>query len=118
IKRQLSHGGFSIVYLAYDSAGAPVAIKEYLPNSLALRKDGEITPQIDAGHESAFRYGMKCFFEEGRSLARLRHPNVVRVQNFFRTNGTVYMVMEFEKGHTLNEYIHKQHGKVPERFIR
>ncbi|MDR2000212.1 MAG: serine/threonine protein kinase, partial [Zoogloeaceae bacterium] len=37
IERQLSLGGFSIVYLAYDEDGAPVAIKEYLPNSLALR---------------------------------------------------------------------------------
>lgn len=118
IKRQLSHGGSSIVYLAYDPAGTPVAIKEYLPNSLALRQGDEIAPTIDVEHESAFRYGMKCFFEEGRSLARLRHPNVVRVQNFFRANATVYMVMEFEQGRTLNEYIHKHRGKVPERFIR
>ena len=118
IERQLSHGGFSIVYLARDVADTPVVIKEYLPNSLALRKEGELSPQIETDHQAAFRYGMKCFFEEGRSLARLMHPNVVRVLNFFRTNGTVYMVMEFEKGHTLNEYIQKHRGKVPERFIR
>ena len=30
-------------------------------------------------HRLAFRYGMKCFFEEGRALAKLMHPNVVRV---------------------------------------
>jgi len=118
IEKQLSHGGFSIVYLARDEAGTPVAIKEYLPNSLALRKDGETAPDIAPEHQSAFRYGMKCFFEEGRSLAKLMHPNVIRVLNFFRTNGTVYMVMEFEKGRTLNEYIQKHRGKVPERFIR
>ena len=118
IERQLSHGGFSIVYLASDATGKPVAIKEYLPKSLALRKEGEITPHIASQHQAAFRYGMKCFFEEGRSLAKLMHPNVVRVLNFFRTNGTVYMVMEFEKGRTLNEYIQKHRGKVPERFIR
>lgn len=118
IERQLSHGGFSLVYLARDAEGRPVAIKEYLPNSLALRKEGELSPQVQSEHQTAFRYGMKCFFEEGRSLARLMHPNVVRVLNFFRTNGTVYMVMEFEKGRTLNEYIQKCRGKVPERFIR
>ena len=38
IERQLSLGGFSIVYLAFDAHDTPVAIKEYLPNSLALRK--------------------------------------------------------------------------------
>ncbi|MCB1907175.1 MAG: serine/threonine protein kinase [Rhodocyclaceae bacterium] len=120
IERQLSLGGFSIVYLAYDKGGTPVAIKEYLPNSLALRKEGQIAPQITDEHLSAFRYGMKCFFEEGRSLARLMHPNVVRVLNFFRANNTVYMVMQFERGRTLNDYVHRhrQRGEISERFLR
>lgn len=118
IERQLSLGGFSIVYLAYDAEGTPVAIKEYLPNSLALRKEGMVSPEIPAENEAAFRYGLKCFFEEGRSLAKLMHPNVVQVLNFFRANGTVYMVMVFEKGRTLNEYIHKHRGQVREPFIR
>ncbi len=118
IERQLSLGGFSIVYLAMDKDGTPVAIKEYLPNSLALRKEGEIEPQVDLDNQPAFRYGMKCFFEEGRALAKLMHPNVVRVLNFFRANGTVYMVMQFERGRTLHEYIHTHRGEVRERFIR
>ncbi|MFT3760090.1 serine/threonine protein kinase [Thauera sp.] len=118
IDRQLSLGGFSIVYLAYDEVGTPVAIKEYLPNSLALRKDGEIEPQVSEEHLPAFRYGMKCFFEEGRSLAKLMHPNVVRVLNFFRANGTVYMVMQFERGRTLHDMIQKHRGELKESFIR
>ena len=118
IERQLSLGGFSIVYLAYDEDGTPVAIKEYLPNSLALRKEGEITPTIPSDSQAAFRYGMKCFFEEGRSLARLMHPNVVRVLNFFRANSTVYMVMQFERGRTMHDYIQKHKGDISERFLR
>jgi serine/threonine protein kinase len=118
IERQLSLGGFSIVYLAVDATGLPVAIKEYLPNSLALRKDGETAPQVADENQPAFRYGMKCFFEEGRALARLMHPNVVRVLNFFRANGTVYMVMQFERGRTLHDYIHRHRGELREPFIR
>lgn len=118
ITRQLSLGGFSIVYLATDAAGTRVAIKEYLPNSLALRAEGEIKPQITAEHQSAFRYGMKCFFEEGRALARLSHPNVIRVLNFFRANDTVYLVMEYERGRTLQEFIQTHKGEMTERFIR
>ncbi len=118
IERQLSLGGFSIVYLAFDQDGTAVAIKEYLPNSLALRKENEIEPVVSEEHQAAFRYGMKCFFEEGRSLAKLMHPNVVRVLNFFRANGTVYMVMQFERGRTLHDYIQKNRGMVRERFIR
>ena len=37
IEHQLSLGGFSIVYLATNAQNEFVAIKEYLPNSLALR---------------------------------------------------------------------------------
>jgi serine/threonine protein kinase len=118
IDRQLSLGGFSIVYLAKDADGRQVAIKEYLPNSLALRGEGETKPTITSEHLGAFRYGMKCFFEEGRSLARLSHPNVIRVLNFFRANDTVYMVMHYEHGRTLQEYIQKHHGHITERFIR
>lgn len=118
IDRQLSLGGFSIVYLATDPDGKLVAIKEYLPNSLALRTKGGISPIISAEHAGAFRYGMKCFFEEGRSLARLSHPNVIRVLNFFRANDTVYMVMEYEHGRTLQEFIQKHQGNISERFIR
>jgi len=105
IERQLSLGGFSIVYLASDPDGKEVAIKEYLPNTLALRAHGEVRPVITEDHLGAFRYGMKCFFEEGRALAMLVHPNVVRVLNFFRANGTVYMVMQFERGRTLHDYV-------------
>jgi serine/threonine protein kinase len=118
IERQLSLGGFSIVYLAHDEDGTPVAIKEYLPNALALRREGQVAPAIDEACQSAFRQGMRCFFEEGRALAHLNHPNVVRVLNFFRANETVYMVMQYERGRTLQEHIQKYKGEIRENFVR
>ena len=114
----LSCGGFSIVYLAYDENDQPVAIKEFLPSQLALRKEGDALPSIAEENLATFRYGMRCFFEEGRSLARLSHPNVVRVLNFFRANETVYMVMRYERGRTLQEHIRARRGTIKERFIR
>lgn len=116
--KMLSCGGFSIVYLATDERGEQVAIKEYLPSSLALRKDGEIVPGITDDNLPTFRYGMKCFFEEGRALARLSHPNVIRVINFFRANETVYLVMNYERGRTLQEHIAVKKGSIRENFIR
>src|SRR5258708_3483675 len=97
----LSRGGFSIVYLAYDENDQPVAIKEYLPSQLALRKEGDALPSIAEENLATFRYGMRCFFEEGRSLARLSHPNVVRVLNFFRANETEYMMIRYHPRRTL-----------------
>ena len=118
VERQLSLGGFSIVYLAHDEGGTPVAIKEYLPNTLALRTGGDIKPVVTEEHRAAFHHGMKCFFEEGRALACLFHPNVVRVLNFFRANETVYLVMRYERGRTLQEHVRKHKGPLGEAFVR
>ena len=118
IDRVLSCGGFSIVYLAYDPNGQPVAIKEYLPSHLVLRREGDVLPSVIEEDAATFRYGMKCFFEEGRALARLSHPNVVRVLNFFRANETVYLVMRYERGRTLQEHIQLRRGAIREEFIR
>lgn len=118
ILRVLAHGGFSIVYLAHDPNEAPVAIKEYLPSTLALRTGGGAVPVVPEAHAAAFRYGLKCFFEEGKALASLQHPNVVRVLNFFRANDTVYLVMRYERGRTLQEHIHARQGVLKESWIR
>ena len=118
IRKVLSCGGFSIVYLAHDENDAPVAIKEYLPASLALRSGGDVLPAIAQENLATFRYGMKCFFEEGRSLAGLSHNNVVRVMNFFRANETAYLVMRYERGRTLQEHIEHSRGGIKEEFLR
>jgi len=116
--RVLASGGFSFVYLAHDGNETPFAIKEYLPSALALRLDGSALPSVSEENLATFRYGMKCFFEEGRALARLTHPNVVRVLNFFRANETVYMVMRYERGRTLQQHIHARRGALRESWIR
>ncbi|HEX5477045.1 MAG TPA: serine/threonine-protein kinase [Burkholderiales bacterium] len=118
VLRVLAHGGFSFVYLAHDENEAPVAIKEYLPSTLALRTNGAPSPVVPEENASTFRYGMKCFFEEGRALARLSHPNVVRVLNFFRANDTVYLVMRYERGRSLQQHIHSHRGALGEEWIR
>ena len=117
ILRLLASGGFSFVYLAHDENETPVAIKEYLPATLALRMKDSPAPVVPEENLSAFRYGLKCFFEEGRALATLSHPNVVRVNNFFRANDTVYLVMRYERGRTLQEHIHKKSGAIKEEWL-
>jgi serine/threonine protein kinase len=82
-----------------------VAIKEYLPASLAERSPGELTPRVKPDKQPLYRLGLKSFFEEGRSLAQISHPSVVSVLNFFRENETVYMVMNYLQGDTLQEFI-------------
>jgi serine/threonine protein kinase len=105
VVRRLSSGGFGVVYLATDAEGNQVAVKEYLPSSLASRDPGDLLPRVPPEKLSLYRLGLKSFFEEGRSLAQIAHPSVVSVLNFFRENETVYMVMNYLEGATLQDFI-------------
>ena len=109
IQRKISQGGFSIVYLARDEAGAALAIKEYMPQGLAARGPDGVSVTVAPEQRGLFNHGMKAFFEEGRLLARIRHANVVHVQNFFRANDTAYMVMPYEAGQSLHQVV-KSHA--------
>jgi serine/threonine protein kinase len=105
VVRKVAAGGFGVVYLALDPEGQQVAVKEYLPSSLASRAPGELLPQVNPDKLSLYRLGLKSFFEEGRSLAQISHPSVVSVLNFFRENDTVYMVMNYLEGASLQDFI-------------
>lgn len=103
--RKLAAGGFGVVYLAVDSLGQQVAIKEYLPAALASRAPGERHPQVPPDLLNVYRLGLKSFFEEGRALAQIAHPSVVRVMDFFPENDTVYMVMNYLEGASLQDFV-------------
>ncbi len=103
--RKLSAGGFGIVYLATAPDGQQVAVKEYLPASLATREPGQCLPQVPPDKLPLYRLGLKSFFEEGRALAQISHASVVGVLNFFRENETVYMVMNHLEGATLQDFV-------------
>ncbi|AVO34562.1 serine/threonine protein kinase [Ottowia oryzae] len=105
VVRRLSAGGFGVVYLAVDNEGQQVAVKEYLPSALTMREPGELVPHVAPEKLSLYRLGLKSFFEEGRSLAQISHPSVVSVLNFFRQNETVYMVMNYLEGASLQDFI-------------
>lgn len=119
IERPLAGGGFSSVYLARQlDDQMQVAIKEYLPRRLAQRNERmEVVPNNEEARRSFLR-GRQLFLEEAKVLTRLKHRNIVEVLNFFRANATVYLVMTFEYGKVLGEYLLKEKkGGVSEQFI-
>jgi len=114
----IAAGGLSFVYLAYDKRRSLVALKEYMPATLALRAGSATLPAVHEGDLPLFRDGLKCFFEEGKALASLHHPNVVRVVDFFRANGTAYMAMRYESGRTLQQHLAASGASVEEDWLR
>jgi WD40 repeat protein/serine/threonine protein kinase len=107
IEAVLGHGGFGVTYLAHDTQlGTQVAIKEYLPQDLARRKgQTDVIASAEDQTVVTYRVGLKEFLKEGQALARFKHENIVRVLRFIEANGTAYMVMEYEKGESLAQYL-------------
>lgn len=118
IERELAHGGFSSVYLARQKADQfQVALKEYLPRKLAHRTWNNVVVAHSKDTLPMFKRGRAMFFEEAKVLADLKHPNIVEVTNFFRANDTVYMVMTYDYGVTLDKLIHKKALAVTEENL-
>jgi len=119
IERSLGGGGFSSVYLARQfSDQRLVVLKEYLPCRLAHRTWGNlVTPNGDETRPF-FLVGRKKFLEEARVLTKFRHPNIVEVLNFFEANSTVYLVMAYEYGKILGDYLKEKNGPMSEAFLR
>ncbi len=104
----LGEGGFGITYQAEDvNLSKLVAIKEYLPAELAVRRgEREVLPRSSRSQDD-FYWGLKEFLEEAKTLAQFDHPNIVPVLRFFEANGTAYIVMAFQEGDSLFEVIHR-----------
>ncbi|MBL8286996.1 MAG: serine/threonine protein kinase [Rubrivivax sp.] len=103
IDKVIGEGGFGIVYLAFDTAlERRVAIKEYLPTSMAARATAGHTVVIRSpSHAATFAVGLRSFVNEARLLARFEHPALVKVHQFWEDNGTAYMAMPYYEGPTL-----------------
>lgn len=118
IERELAHGGFSSVYLARQlSDQVQVAIKEYLPRKLAHRTWNNVVVANNADTQQLFVRGRALFVEEAKVLAKLKHHNIVEVINFFHANETVYMVMTYDYGLTLDKVLTRRALKVTEDFL-
>ncbi len=104
IVRVLGAGGFGIVYLATDHAlQREVAIKEYMPASLAGRTETLHLSLHSQNDAATFALGLKSFVNEARLLARFDHPSLLKVHRFWEMNGTAYMAMPVMRGSTWKE---------------
>lgn len=117
ISKKLSSGGFSVVYLAYDKHGQPVAIKEFFPNHLHLRSKGTRIDFINMREKHRFQEGLKGFKDETEIVMRLKHRNIIEIINFFEMNGTAYIVMPYEYGMTLSRYISNEKNATEGEII-
>ena len=99
----IGQGGFGITYIAVDmDSGERVAVKECFPTQCAQRGVNGVAVEARSGFEQTLQGALESFLEEARLLARQGAlASIVQVRDFFRANGTAYLVMEYLDGVTL-----------------
>lgn len=108
IEEVLGRGGFAVTYLATDeNLDVEVAIKEYLPREITRRDDQLNVSARKPEFVEDYEIGLESFAREAKTLARFKHPHIVRVHQVLHANNTAYMVMEFEHGQELGELLEK-----------
>ena len=100
IERQLGQGGMGTVFLARD---------ENLHRQVAIKV---IAPDVSASDEVRQR-----FIQEARTVAKLRHPNIVAVYATGEAEGLLYFVMEYVPGEGLRERMVREGPMSPEAGV-
>ena len=116
VGRALGQGGFGITYIGRDTLlDLRVAIKEYFPNGCSQRNHAHSNTVAisDSSQDGFFQNGKEKFLREAKILAKFcDDPGIVGVRDFFESNGTAYIVMEYIEGITLKDYI-TERGALP-----
>lgn len=113
IDRALSNGGFGITYLAKDNyLDRDVVIKECYPEVFCQRVGKNVIVR-SSQHQDKFRSIVEMFMREARSIAKMRHPNIVGVHRIFEDNQTAYMVLDLIQGRDLLGVINDEQENLP-----
>jgi len=118
LQRVVGAGGFGIVYAAHDHMlDRRVAIKEYMPTSLTLRRSDGTVGVADERLRRAFEAGRHSFLNEARLLAQFDHPSLIKVYRVWQANGTAYTAMPFCEGTTLKAWLQAQRQAPSEAWL-
>ncbi|MBB5278716.1 putative delta-60 repeat protein [Rhizobium rosettiformans] len=106
IEKVLGQGGFGITYLAYDvELQRQVAIKECYPRDFVMREGTAVTSATPQ-NEVDYKWALGKFMDEATTLAKFRHPGIVQVLQILKEeNNTAYMVLEFVRGQSLDNWL-------------
>lgn len=111
IESHLCDGGFGMTYLAKDSLDRRVVIKECFPSTLCRRINGEVRPRKPS-YQEQYHAITRCFVREALRMAKLDHPNIVKVHQVFQENNTAYIAMDYIDGMDLLSVLDHDPGRL------
>ena len=89
VEREIGRGGMAVVYKAFDPR---------LERAVAIK-----LIQSGAFGSNIFGHIRERFEREAKALAKLDHPNIVKVLDYGEHEGAPYLVMDYLEGATLKE---------------
>ena len=101
IERELGRGGMGVVYLAKDLT---------LERLVAVKV---VHPDLSTNKVVSAR-----FLTEARTIAKIRHPNIVSVHSAGEVDGQLYYVMDYLPGETLRQRLARDPRLAPDTAIR
>ena len=111
IESYLNSGGFGITYLARDSLGRKLVVKECFPGAICCRTAQTVRLRSKGG-EPEFSKILELFEKEARALSELQHPYIVGVHQIFEDNDTAYMALDFIDGRDLMHVIEEEPDRL------
>ena len=119
IMRLVGRGGFGITYRARDmKLERDVAIKECFPARCCVRRDDGYVSVFDQDDADYYNKALEMAEKEARTIANIKHDNVVHVYDVFRERGSVYIAMPFLEGGTLRERITSGNIQNSEQWLQ
>lgn len=111
IRGVLGEGGFGVTYRADDLFFGEIALKEFLPKSMVMKRSdqqGSYDVIVKPEKAAAYKHSMRQFWREPRIISSLKHPNIVEVLFDFQENNTAYYGMRLLKGMELAKWLQKR----------
>jgi len=113
IRSVIGHGGFGVVYKGtHRELGIEVAIKEYFPSELCVRRHDQSVYPSKPEFQASFEESLGRFISEAKQLEKFRDcSNVVTCRDLFRTNGTAYIIMDYVHGLPLSALLERREAR-------
>ena len=116
IGRVIGEGGFGVTYIGWDNKfNQTVAVKEFYIKGIVSRFN-TVSYSLTLNKKSDEEQYQKSLFKVEQEAKILKQfascPGIVRVEDFFRANNTVYIVMEYVEGLSLREYCKQNRGRL------
>lgn len=107
IGKVIEFNGDGVTYAAWDmSERVKVKVREFLPDAICSRENGELNVRIMQGCERAYNDCCQSFLELWRKLMRLMGlSTLISVSDVVEDNGTAYAVYEYTDAVPLRKYL-------------